>query len=213
MKIEPGEAQTAIFAFGNFHLDGAKRLLLKSDGETVPVMPKAFDTLLYLAERSGKVVEKDDLMSGIWADRVVEENNLTQNISALRRVLGEKYGENRFIATVPGRGYKFVAEVRRLDTAEHPEPPPTVAAPLPEPEIHVAADSERTTRSRTARRTWLGAWIVAGIFGLSVFGFYLWRENANPVPAAPVKTVAVLPFKPLVGENRNEALEMGMTTR
>src|SRR5687768_10014901 len=76
-------------------------------------MPKALDILLYLVQRAGTVVEKDELMDAIWPDTAVEENNLTQNISALRKALGEKHRDNRFIATVPGRGYKFVAEVRR----------------------------------------------------------------------------------------------------
>ncbi|MGI9054770.1 MAG: winged helix-turn-helix domain-containing protein, partial [Pyrinomonadaceae bacterium] len=80
------ELNTQIYEFGNFRLDAAKRLLLKGDDEIVPLMPKAFDTLLYLVRHSGKVIEKDELMSEIWADTIVEENNLTQNISILRRV-------------------------------------------------------------------------------------------------------------------------------
>lgn len=73
------ETQAHIYEFGNFRLCAAKRLLLKGDDETVPLMPKAFDTLLYLVEHNGKVIEKDELMSAIWADTIVEENNLTQN--------------------------------------------------------------------------------------------------------------------------------------
>ena len=107
------EPQIQIYRFGNFRLDAAKRLLLKSVEEIVPLMPKAFDTLLYLVQNSGKVIEKDELMAEIWADTIVEENNLTQNISILRRVFGEKPGEHRFIVTVPGHGYKFVAEVTK----------------------------------------------------------------------------------------------------
>ncbi len=121
--------QAHIYEFGKFRLCAAKRLLLTDDDETVPLMPKAFDTLLYLVEHNGKVIGKDEMMSAIWADTIVEENNLTQNISILRRVLGEKHGENRFIATVPGHGYKFVAEVRKLDAAEKSEPP-TLAGKL-----------------------------------------------------------------------------------
>jgi len=105
------EPQTHIYEFGNFRLDAAKRLLLNDAREIVPLMPKAFDTLLYLVRHNGKVIEKDELMREIWTDTIVEENNLTQNISILRRVFGEKPGEHRFIATVPGRGYKFVAKV------------------------------------------------------------------------------------------------------
>ncbi len=96
-----------IYAFETFRLDPARRLLFLESGEEVPLMPKAFDLLHYLVTHSGVVVEKDALMSAIWPDRVVEENNLTQNISALRRTLGEKSRDNRYIATVPGRGYKL----------------------------------------------------------------------------------------------------------
>src|SRR5215211_383831 len=112
------ELQTHIYEFDNFRIDTAKRLLLKGENETVPLMPKAFETLLYLVQNSGKVIEKDELMAAIWSDTIVEENNLTQNISALRRVFGEKPGEHRFIVTVPGHGYKFVPEVREFADEE-----------------------------------------------------------------------------------------------
>src|SRR5688572_17386284 len=85
-------------------------------------MPKAFEILLYLVRRADQVVEKDEILEAVWPDTIVEENNLTQNISALRRALGEKHRENRFIATVPGRGYKFVAEVRKSADASNVEP-------------------------------------------------------------------------------------------
>lgn len=224
------EPQAHTFEFGNFNVDAAKRLLLKGDGETVPLMPKAFDTLLYLVEHNGKVIEKDELMSAIWADTIVEENNLTQNISILRRVLGEKHGENRFIATVPGHGYKFVAEVRKIDAAERSEPPATAdgsnqvlsskfqVPSLTESEISDSqfqiskernGDQKPKTKDRTPNRFWLVALAVFSVLALSLFGFYSWRGNAK-FADVPIKTVAVLPFKPLLAENRNEALEMGM---
>src|SRR5215208_6998116 len=102
-----------VFEFEKFRLDASKRLFFDAD-EPVPLMPKAFDILCYLVEHAGSVVEKNDLMDAIWPDTAVEENNLTQNISALRKVLGGKHRENRFIATVPGRGYKFVADVETV---------------------------------------------------------------------------------------------------
>lgn len=73
MSADSNESPAGFLAFGNFYVDAAKRLLLTCDGESVPLMPKAFDTLLYLVERSGKIVGKDELMLAIWADRVVEE--------------------------------------------------------------------------------------------------------------------------------------------
>ena len=92
------------YEFGDFRIDAAKRLLKKEDGEIVPLTPKVFDLLLYLVQNNGKVIEKDELMTAVWTDSIVEENNLSQNISILRRVLGEKRGEHRFIVTVPGKG-------------------------------------------------------------------------------------------------------------
>src|SRR5215210_8698439 len=102
-----------LYEFGPFRVDAAKRLLLR-DGEMVSVAPKAFEILLVLLQNSGRVLEKDELMSKVWPDTVVEENNLTVNMSALRRALGESKGEHRYIVTVPGRGYQFAARVNEL---------------------------------------------------------------------------------------------------
>lgn len=99
------------YEFGSFRMDVRKRLLLK-DGETVPLTPKAFDTLLALVRQHGGVIEKDELMKELWPDSFVEEANLTQNVSTVRKALGESPNEHRYIITVPGRGYRFVAEVK-----------------------------------------------------------------------------------------------------
>src|SRR3982751_2411665 len=106
--------ESAIYEFDIFRLDAGRRLLWGARDESIPLAPKVFDTLLYLVGNSGKVIGKDELMSAVWSDTFVEENNLNKNISALRRVLGENRGEHRFIATVPGKGYKFVADVRSV---------------------------------------------------------------------------------------------------
>ena len=108
--------QLHIFEFGDFRVEAHTRRLLHK-GDSIPLTPKVFDTLLYLVENRGKVVEKDDLMHAVWPDTVVEENNLNQNISTLRRVLGESRGENRFIATIPGKGYRFIAPVELAPAA------------------------------------------------------------------------------------------------
>jgi TolB-like protein/DNA-binding winged helix-turn-helix (wHTH) protein/tetratricopeptide (TPR) repeat protein len=102
-----------IYEFGEFRLDALRRVLSSQvDGQPLQVTGKLFDTLLYLVERPGEVLDKRTLLSALWPDVVVEEANLTQTIYALRRVLGETPDEHRFIVTVPGRGYRFVAEVR-----------------------------------------------------------------------------------------------------
>jgi TolB-like protein/Tfp pilus assembly protein PilF len=104
------EAEPNIYDFDNFRLDANERVLLRQ-GELVPLTPRVFDTLLCLVRHHGKVLRKDELMAEIWPDAVVEENNLNQNVSTLRRVFRESRGENRYIVTVPGRGYRFAAPV------------------------------------------------------------------------------------------------------
>jgi TolB-like protein/Flp pilus assembly protein TadD len=99
-----------VYEFGSFRVDARKRLLAR-DGALVPVTPKVFDTLLHLVRHSGKAVGKDEMMRAIWPDTVVEENNLNQNISILRSILGDGRNGQRYISTVPGYGYQFVAEV------------------------------------------------------------------------------------------------------
>jgi eukaryotic-like serine/threonine-protein kinase len=105
------------YEFGPFRLDPVKRRLLR-DGEPVLLTPKAFDTLLELVRQSGRSIEKDDLMKKVWPDAIVEENNLNQNISTLRKSLGDSRLESHYIATIPGFGYRFVAEVKKAPFAE-----------------------------------------------------------------------------------------------
>ena len=100
-----------VYEFGPFHLDATRRVLLK-EGEPQKLFPKEFDTLLALVERSGQVLEKDDLMRTVWHDAIVEESNLATNISHLRKILGESRDKHDYIVTVPGRGYRFVAGVK-----------------------------------------------------------------------------------------------------
>ena len=122
------EPQAHIYEFGDFRVDAARRLLLGRDGQPLSLTPKAFDTLLYLVEHREAVLDKEELLRAIWPDTTVEENNLNQNISALRRVLGEKRAEHNYIVTVPGRGYRFVAKVRTRTTRTEAPPAATVKA-------------------------------------------------------------------------------------
>src|ERR1041384_8047931 len=94
------------YLFDGFRVDAQERILLKENRE-VPLTPKVFDTLLVLLENSGHVLTKKELMQRVWPDSCVEENNLAQNISILRKALGEQY-----IQTVPKRGYRFVGDVK-----------------------------------------------------------------------------------------------------
>ena len=105
------------YQFGSHRLDPAKRVLLL-EGKPLPLTAKVFDTLLVLVERRGQVVEKDELMKLLWPDSFVEEANLSQNVSILRKVLGESPNDHRYIVTVPGRGYRFVARVTESEDEE-----------------------------------------------------------------------------------------------
>ncbi len=102
------------FKFADFELDAAKRLLLKQ-GKVVALNSKTFDLLLTLVENRGRVLSKEDLLNRVWANQFVEENNLSVQISALRKIFGEKKGEHQFIVTVPGKGYKFAADIHNTD--------------------------------------------------------------------------------------------------
>ena len=104
------------YEFGPFRIDAVKRLLL-CDGESVPLKSKCFETLLALVEARGQVLEKDELMRRIWPDSIVEESNLTVYISTIRKALNESPQEHRYIVTVPGRGYSFVAEITEVREA------------------------------------------------------------------------------------------------
>src|SRR5215475_6585408 len=104
-----------LYEFGPFRMDTCQRLLMRNE-ELVPVTPKAFDTLLVLVERSGKVVEKSELMNLLWPDTFVEEGNLTFNISTLRKALARNSENGQYIETIPRRGYRFVASVREVKT-------------------------------------------------------------------------------------------------
>ncbi len=111
------QAPKSHFVFGEFRLDGAERLLRR--GETaVPLAPKILDTLLLLVENSGHLVEKDEFMKRLWPDTFVGEDALARNISILRKTLGETSSSQEFIATVPTRGYRFVAPVQKLEDSE-----------------------------------------------------------------------------------------------
>ncbi len=182
--------------FGPYHLDRVARDLRTADGATLALTGKAFDTLCCLIDNRDRVVGKEELLATIWPGRIVEENNLTQAVSALRRVLGS---ETNYIITVPGRGYRFVADIETGDIAPAPESPSPIAAAAPR-------------RTATPLR-------VAGLLAVVVVaGWIAWSIDAPtptvsppPVTATPVQlTLAVLPFRSLSSGSRDELLELGL---
>src|SRR5215470_15820271 len=128
------ESQRAdgIYEFGDFRLLAAqRRLTARADGRAIELTSKALDTLHFLVQHPGELLDKSTLIAAVWPNVVVEENNLNQVVSALRRALGDGSGGRRFIVTVPGRGYQFVAPVREGREVHQ-------AAPLPVPAVHAA---------------------------------------------------------------------------
>ncbi|HKF97690.1 MAG TPA: winged helix-turn-helix domain-containing protein, partial [Steroidobacteraceae bacterium] len=123
-----------VYEFGDFRLIAAqRRLTTRSDGRDIELTPKALDTLHFLVQHRGELLDKSTLIAAVWPNVVVEENNLNQVVSALRRALGDGSGGQRFIVTVPGRGYQFVAPVREIheDTPSAPLAAPATRATTP----------------------------------------------------------------------------------
>ncbi len=171
-----------LLKFDRFTIDPERRQLLRDD-EPVALTPKTFDTLLTLVRERGRVVEKAELMQLLWPDTAVEENNLSQQISAARKALGERPDEGKYIRTVPGRGYRFVAEVETLVT-------PSV--------------SEEPGRAAGARRVAIAIALAAAVVIALVATLLLW-----PKPKPPTRSLAVLPFKTL-GPKDDAYLGLGM---
>ena len=138
------------YSFGTFRVDAHERLLFKGDRE-IPLTPKVFDTLLVLIENSSHVLTKKELMQKVWPDSFVEENNLAQNISLLRKALGES-----FIQTIPKRGYRFVGEVR----TDEPESEPVVIRERTRARIVIERDDDDKIDSRDIHSLLPGAKVI-----------------------------------------------------
>jgi len=171
------------YEFGRFRLKVAERVLLR-EGELVPLTPKVFDILVTLVEHGGQVVSKDDLMKRVWPNTFVEEGNLTQNISLLRKALGETAGGVQFIETVPRRGYRFVAE-----TSE-PSGNGSGSLSVPEPVVSIP---NTANQSAGIKRTPIFA-LVAGLVVASIIGVVYFTSAGKAGNPSAIQSIAVLPF-------------------
>src|SRR5512132_3197940 len=194
-----------VYEFGPFHLDATRRVLLK-EGEPLKLFPKEFDTLLALVESNGELLEKDDLMRRVWQDTIVEESNLTTNISHLRKLLGESRDKHDYIVTVPGHGYRFVAGVRqafdevivrertRVTVEEEESESEELATPaVEESESAGAKHPARDAKMATARGHGLGGrnFLLAAaaiVVAAAAFGSY------RLIRQGPSKNGAAVPF-------------------
>jgi DNA-binding winged helix-turn-helix (wHTH) protein/TolB-like protein/Tfp pilus assembly protein PilF len=213
---------TCFYDFGPFRLDVAERLLLR-DAEVVPLTPKVFDTLLVLVEAGGHLVEKNELMTTLWPDSYVEESSLAQNISLLRKALGEGTNGHQFIQTVPKRGYRFVADVRKMPGSgngateqvlhEHTHTQILIEEldDLTD-EPHSATSVKPLNLPAPRVKPWPLYLLLAGVgLIITVTGvYYLHTRARTNTDVAQIKSIAVLPFKTIGAQEADERLGLGM---
>jgi TolB-like protein/DNA-binding winged helix-turn-helix (wHTH) protein len=187
----PAPQPHLIYEFGDFELDALRHVLLsRADGQQVNITGRVLEALVYLVERPGQLVDKKALIEALWPHVVVEEGNLTQTIHTLRRVLGEKPGEHRYIATVPGRGYRFVAEVK----------------------VRAGQTKVDAVPSRRPRIVVAGA--ALSIVLLVVVAVLAWRGRDQPDAEAAVRaqpSIAVLPFVDMSIEQDQQYFAEGLS--
>jgi len=209
-------AQTkAIFEFGSYRLNPAERLLLR-DQVPVRLPPKAFDALIVLVENRGHLLEKDELLRKVWPDTFVEESNLAQHISLLRKALQDGEDGHRYIETVPTRGYRFIAEVRELggsaSDAQVLSGPPTERLSPAAAESGIRAGGilqPVPTRHRSPAVTYAIA-ALALLLGVLVLMLPAWKRLRN-AGAEPIQSLAVLPLQNLSADPAQEYFADGMT--
>lgn len=172
-----------IYSFGPFRAD-LRRRVLEREGTQVALSGKAFEILAALLERQGEVLDKDTLMKTVWPDAIVEENNLTVNMSWLRKALGETPSDPQYILTIPGRGYRFIAAIE--------------------------TESAETSAVVTKKKRWLPYLIAAIALLLVVGGGARWYRSRAVIPMAS-NCIAVLPFQVLGSDSSNAYLGAGLT--
>jgi eukaryotic-like serine/threonine-protein kinase len=176
------QTSTPSYEFEGFRLDTVLQVLSAPTGEPLALPSRAFETLRYLVERSGELVEKSTLMKAVWPRAVVEENNLNQCIFTLRKMLGEAAGERRFILTVPGRGFKFIAPVNVIPNSDY-EPPnggPSVRQPMPAPAQPVKAIAAVMPAADRKRRQRLGITLAVACTAILAIGAARFLLNSHP---------------------------------
>ena len=212
-----------IYEFGPFRLIPAERQLLR-DNQPVSLTPKSFDLLIVLVENSGHLIEKGELMKRVWPDSFVEEANLSVNMSAMRRALGEGPNEHQYVETVPRRGYRFVASVkegsdegreyssRELGEADD-DGRPVAAVAHSEQQASLPSLTDASHRSVLFRR-WplalVGFLLIAVLLlGLNPGGL---RERlGGQGNHAHIESLAVLPLENLSGDSSQDYFADGMT--
>lgn len=195
-----------IIRFAEFRLDANKRALARN-GMTIPLTAKAFDLLVFLAENAGEIVSKEEIIDAVWKDQFVEETNLTVQISALRRLFGERKGEYNYIVTIPGRGYKFVAETFDDSNAENSS---RKFEQFSRPQANEAANPSTAIRRLQTLSVQKIHLFVSGplLILLSILVSY---HYFSPAPSTSINSVAVLPFVNQNDYDGNDYLSDGIS--
>jgi DNA-binding winged helix-turn-helix (wHTH) protein len=203
-----------LFRFGQFALDSRKRTLSRADSPA-SLTPKAFDVLLFLAQNPNRLVTKEELLQAVWGDTFVEEGNLKQYISHLRKALGDNSEDLRLIVTIARKGYQFTADVtvvEAVDTAKQaavqvPNAKSSLADRQPALRIP-AGEAVPKTPKHSRNAAVMGASAVL----LIAVGFASWRHfQAMTRPSSQKIMLAVLPFENLTGDPNKEYLADGLT--
>jgi TolB-like protein/DNA-binding winged helix-turn-helix (wHTH) protein/Flp pilus assembly protein TadD len=210
------QASTHSYQFGDFSVDADQRVLLFQD-KPRPLTPKVFDMLLILVENSGRIVNKEELMSRLWPDTFVEEANLTSNIQQLRKSLGDNARQPTYIETVARRGYRFIKPVktevlnRRVVDSVADLDSVSISAIQAE-SATVSANATGQTGARPVSLKW-AVGLVALIVVIAAFaGWYIWfRRSLRSEPPATRVMVAVLPFQNLTGDAGQDYFSDGLT--
>ncbi|HST21838.1 MAG TPA: winged helix-turn-helix domain-containing protein [Blastocatellia bacterium] len=223
-----------LYEFGPYRLDVAERLLLR-DEKHVELTAKVFDLLVLLVENQGKLLEKSYLLEVLWPGSFVEEVNLSVNVSALRKALGEQASAPQYIETIPKRGYRFIGNVTALAISEEETISHRAAPPIPEipssewkattaDDYRPAADAETPLADSgmkslpdlsghrltfSSRLMMILALLI--VTALAAGAYLLWRASQpRNTKVAGSRTIAVLPFKTLTSNDADQAMGIGM---